>query len=93
MVVARKAGAEPGRSVLFRITGPVAHRVAVVVDAEGRGSRAGEAPDAPSAELELDWEGYVRLTAGRCGPDAVDVRVTGDEELAGRVLASMALTP
>jgi uncharacterized protein (TIGR03083 family) len=93
LVVARKAGAEPGQSVLFRIGGPVEHRVAVMVDGEGRGAFAGEVPDAATAELDMDWECYVRLTAGRCGPDAVKVRVKGDAELAGRVLDGMALTP
>ncbi|QKG21980.1 maleylpyruvate isomerase family mycothiol-dependent enzyme [Actinomadura verrucosospora] len=93
LVVARKAGAEPGQSVLFRITGPVEHRVAVVVDDGGRGSFAEDVPDAVTAELDLDWEGYVRLTAGRCGPDAVKSQAKGDAELAGRVLANMALTP
>ncbi|MDL4819702.1 maleylpyruvate isomerase family mycothiol-dependent enzyme [Actinomadura opuntiae] len=93
LIVARRAGAGPGQSVVFRITGPVEHRVAVVVDGDGRGAWAGEMPDAASAELELGWEGYVRLAAGRCGPDAVKAQVKGDEELAGRVLANMALTP
>jgi hypothetical protein len=79
--------------VLFRITGPVEHRVAVVVDGDGRGAFAGEAPDGATAELDMDWEGYVRLTAGRCGPEAVKVQARGDAELARRVLAGMALTP
>jgi uncharacterized protein (TIGR03083 family) len=93
LVVARKAGAEPGQSVLFRISGPVEHRVAVLVDGEGRGAFTGEVPDAATAELDMEWECYVRLTAGRCGPDAVSVQVKGDPELAGRVLEGMALTP
>ncbi|WP_030171280.1 maleylpyruvate isomerase family mycothiol-dependent enzyme [Spirillospora albida] len=91
LVVARRAKAAPGQSVLFRISGPVEHRKAVVVDAEGRGAW-GE-PDAPTARLDMDWETFVRLAAGRCGPDAADVRVAGDAELAGRVLSAMALTP
>jgi hypothetical protein len=41
----------------------------------------------------MDWETYVRLTAGRCTPDAVTVHVTGDPALAARVLAAMAVTP
>jgi uncharacterized protein (TIGR03083 family) len=93
LVVARRAGAAPGQSVLFRISGPVEHRSAVLVDGDGRGGWADEVPDAPSAELAMGWECFVRLTAGRCGPDAVAVRVKGDAELAGRVLANMALTP
>ncbi|MFD0684488.1 maleylpyruvate isomerase family mycothiol-dependent enzyme [Actinomadura fibrosa] len=93
MVVARRAGASPGQSVLFRISGPVEHRTAVVVDADGRGGWADGEPDAPTAALDMDWESFVRLAAGRCGPDAVKVRAAGDADLAAKVLAGMALTP
>ncbi|MFC4053458.1 maleylpyruvate isomerase family mycothiol-dependent enzyme [Actinomadura syzygii] len=94
-VVARKASAEPGRSVAFRISGPPSYDVAVRVDDDGRGHLA-EPADAgadPAAELGMDWETYVRLTAGRCAPGAVTVTVKGDRELASRVLTAMAMTP
>lgn len=90
-VVARDAGAEPGQSALFEISGPPDFRAGVEVDGEGRGRLA--EPAAPTAVLSMDWESYVRLAAGRCGPDAVKVAVTGDADLAARVLAAMAVTP
>lgn len=90
-VVAKKAGAEPGRSVAFRISGPPDFHVAVRVDDDHRGRLA--EPEKATAELSMDWETYVRLTAGRCTPEAVTVRVDGDRELASRVLAGMAMTP
>lgn len=93
LVVARRAKASPGQSVLFRISGPFERRKAVVVDDDGRGVWADGEPDAPTVRLDMDWESFVRLAAGRCGPHAVDVKVAGDAELAGRVLAGMALTP
>lgn len=90
-VVARPARAEPGQSVAFRISGPPGFHVAVRVDDDRRGHWA--EPDAPTAELSMDWETYARLAAGRCTPDDVTVQVGGDQDLAARVLASMALTP
>lgn len=91
LIVARRAKAGPGRSVAFKITGPPDFHVAVRVDGDGRGHWA--EPDDPDAELAMDWETYVRLAAGRCTPEAVTVRRTGDRDLADRVLANMALTP
>ncbi|XRQ04759.1 maleylpyruvate isomerase family mycothiol-dependent enzyme [Actinomadura welshii] len=91
IVVARRAKAGPGRTVAFKISGPPDFHVAVHVDDDGRGSWA--EPGEPDAELAMDWETYVRLTAGRCTPEAVTVRLTGDQDLANRVLANMAITP
>ena len=87
IVVARFAKAEPGDTVAFRISDPVDHHVAVRVDADGRGHWT--EPAAPTAELAMDWETYVRLTTGRCTPDAVTVRTAGDQALASRILAKM----
>ncbi|TDB86786.1 maleylpyruvate isomerase family mycothiol-dependent enzyme [Actinomadura sp. KC216] len=90
-IVARPGKAEPGQSVAFTINGPPDFRAAVLVDGDRRGQWA--EPDDPTAALSMDLETYVRLTAGRCTADAVEVKVDGDEELAGRVLANMAITP
>ncbi|MEO3783871.1 maleylpyruvate isomerase family mycothiol-dependent enzyme [Actinocorallia sp. B10E7] len=91
-VVAKRAGAEPGQSVAFEITGARAYSVAAVVDENGRGS-LGDVPADPTARVRLDWEDYVRLAAGRCGPREVKAVIEGDLELAGRVLENMAVTP
>ncbi|TDD35064.1 maleylpyruvate isomerase family mycothiol-dependent enzyme [Actinomadura sp. KC06] len=90
-IVARPGKAEPGRSVAFTISGPPDFRAAVRVDGDRRGQWA--EPADPTAELAMDLETYVRLTAGRCTPDDVTVQIDGDKELAGRVLANMAITP
>ncbi|MGH3239674.1 MAG: maleylpyruvate isomerase family mycothiol-dependent enzyme [Spirillospora sp.] len=95
-IVARLGKAEPGRSVAFEISGPPDFHVAVRVDGDRRGHWT--EPDAPTTDalttgLAMDWESYVRLTAGRCGPDAVTVQVDGDADLAARILANMAVTP
>lgn len=90
-VVARLAKPEPGQSVALKISDPVDHHVAVRVDDDGRGHWTD--PGDPTVELAMTWETYVRLAAGRCTPDAVTVEITGDEDLATRVLANMAITP
>lgn len=90
-IVARSAKAAPGLSVRFTISGPPGFRAAVTVDENGRGHRSD--PETPTAELAMDWETYVRLTAGRCTPAAVSVQTKGDGDLAARVLAAMAITP
>ncbi|GAA0962689.1 maleylpyruvate isomerase family mycothiol-dependent enzyme [Actinocorallia libanotica] len=91
-VVARRAGARPGQSVVFEITGAREHTAGVVVDEAGRGVSA-DPPAEPTVRIGLDWEAYVLLAAGRRGPDEVKVVVEGDRELAGRILANMAVTP
>ncbi|MFA1551021.1 maleylpyruvate isomerase family mycothiol-dependent enzyme [Actinomadura chokoriensis] len=90
-VVARRAKAAPGECVAFAISGPPDHEVAVAIGEDGRGRWS--SGEAPTAELAMDWETYVRLAAGRCAPGEAAVRVTGDRDLAGRVLAAMAVTP
>ncbi|MEU5877659.1 maleylpyruvate isomerase family mycothiol-dependent enzyme [Spirillospora sp. NPDC047279] len=93
MVVAKRAGAAPGQSVAFRVTRPLPSTAYVEVGADGRGRLADEPGQVPTVTLSMDWETYVRLAAGRCGPADVTVEVTGDADLAGRVLAAMSVTP
>ncbi|TDC67797.1 maleylpyruvate isomerase family mycothiol-dependent enzyme [Actinomadura sp. GC306] len=92
LIVARRAKAEPGRTVAFDITGPPDFHVAVQVGEDGRGRWADDPADA-DVRLAMDWETYARLAAGRCTPDAVTVHSTGDPDLADRVLTNMGVTP
>lgn len=91
-VVAKRAGAGPGSSIVFKITGPPSFRSCVLVGDDGRG-RPVEPESHPTVTLAMGWEGYVRLAAGRCGPADVDISIEGDHDLAGRVLGNMAVTP
>lgn len=91
-VVAKKAGARPGESVAFDVTGAREYSACVLVNDNGRGA-FGETPAEPTARLGLDWQDYVRLAAGRCGAEEVKAVVAGDPDLAGRVLENMAVTP
>ncbi|MBG6093699.1 maleylpyruvate isomerase family mycothiol-dependent enzyme [Actinomadura viridis] len=91
MVVAKRAGAGAGTTVAFEVSAPLAFTARVRVGEDGRA----RAVDAGAADLTLrmDWETFVRLAAGRCGPEDVTVAAEGDTGLADRVLANMALTP
>ena len=92
-VVARDAGAPPGSTVLFDVSGPVAFTRTVSVGTDRRGSLTGEVPASPTVWLRMDWETFVRLGCGRVQPETADVKIEGDEDLAGQVLAKMAVTP
>ncbi|NDU75396.1 maleylpyruvate isomerase family mycothiol-dependent enzyme [Actinomadura sp. DSM 109109] len=91
-IVARAAKGAPGQSAALSISGPPDHEVAVAVGDDGRGAWA-DVPDSPAARIAMDWETYVRLTAGRCTARDAAVRTEGDGTLAGRILATMGVTP
>ncbi|URM90712.1 maleylpyruvate isomerase family mycothiol-dependent enzyme [Streptomyces sp. MRC013] len=94
-VVAKDAGAPPNTAVVFDVSGPVEFLRTVRVDAEGRGRVDGAPSLGPAVTLATDWETYVRLACGRVRPAAVAdrVKVEGDEDLAGAILAHFAVTP
>jgi uncharacterized protein (TIGR03083 family) len=96
-VVAKLASAPRGSVVRFTVDGPVSFDRAVTVDGNGRGQLApwaGGAEAGPvTTHLRMGWETYARLAAGRIPAAAAAVEVTGDEAVAGRVLARFAVTP
>ena len=92
-VVAKRAGAAPGSAVVVDVTGPVTGVYAVEVRGDGRGVPSAEPPGEPTVRLSLDTESFTVLCAGRRSAKTLPIRVVGDEELAGRVLASLTLTP
>ncbi|WP_149262501.1 maleylpyruvate isomerase family mycothiol-dependent enzyme [Actinomadura sp. K4S16] len=91
-IASRAAEGVPGRSAVFAISGPPDFEVAVTVGDDGRGTWS-DVPESPSARLAMDWETYVRLTAGRCTAADVTVRTEGDRELAERIVSTMGITP
>lgn len=90
-VVAKKAAAPEGSSVLFSLSGSAARAVGVVVR-DGRGVL--ETAPEPTVVLEMDSELFWRLGCGRVsGEAALDaglVGFKGDTELGRRVVANMA---
>lgn len=91
-VVAKRAAATAGTSVVFDISGPVAASYPVVVDPAGRGRGNETAPDRPTLRLTMTTEEFTTLAAGRRTAEALTVTIDGDAVLAQRVLSVMALT-
>ena len=50
-------------------------------------------PDEPTTRLRTDRESFILLAGGRRTAEPGRVEVSGDAELAERVLAAMAVTP
>jgi uncharacterized protein (TIGR03083 family) len=91
MVLAKRAAAPPGSTLVAEVHGSAP--VAFGVDDDGTGQRLTELPADPTVRLAMDREAFVVLAGGRRTAGDVTVRVEGDQELGTRILASMAVTP
>ena len=91
MVLARRAGAPHGSTLVVSVEGHAP--AAFGVSDTGRGGALTEVPDQPTVQLAMDRESFVVLAGGRRTPDQVPVSVTGDRDLAARILAGMTMTP
>ncbi len=90
-VLVKKVGAPVGTSLVLDMEGS-APFVFVVNDA-GRGERLAESPAEPTVTLRMDRDSFIRLSGGRCEAEPGAVTVEGDQDLGGRVVASLATTP
>lgn len=101
-IVAKDAGIEPGHSVILDLTGPVVGRAGVRVEAgegkpvgmplfsgQGHDTRPGE----ESTTITLSTDAACRRAAGRVDVDDLHYTVSGDEEIARRVLEALPFTP
>ena len=99
MVVGKRAGAKPGQSVRFDLSGvehpdlPTGFAVLVGEDGRARQADPDSLPGGPTATVHLSFVDFVRLGGGRASADQVDATVEGDEDLGRRVLAGMSVTP
>jgi uncharacterized protein (TIGR03083 family) len=91
-VLGKKVRPPAGTTVVWDIEGTHAATHAVELTESGRAEPLSDPPARPSARLGMDTETFVVLAAGRRSPEDVDVRVSGDADLAGRVLQAMVLT-
>jgi uncharacterized protein (TIGR03083 family) len=89
-VLGKRVKPPAGTSVVWTLTGGVPLEVGAVMGDDGRAS--GDVAAHPTTRLVLTSEAFTVLGAGRRGPEAVDVRIEGDEELGREVLRGMALT-
>ena len=92
-IVGKKAAAPAGTTVVLDVTGVSPVHLAVEVDDTGRASVVTTDPTAPTVSLRMGVETFVVLAGGRRPVDAVQVEVTGDDELGRRILEAMAVTP
>jgi hypothetical protein len=86
--VVGKLGKTPeGSRILFELTGPLARRIRVSVD--GRAQVVDDfGGGEPTATIRLDGLQFTRLAGGRpmCPARAQDVDLSGDKDVAGRIV-------
>jgi uncharacterized protein (TIGR03083 family) len=92
-IVGKKVGLPDGKSIVFHLTGPLHHDIAVIVDGRARQVDRVEHPD---TELTTDSTTFIQLAAGRIDPqaqiDAGRVTWTGDRELGDRAARNLRFT-
>jgi uncharacterized protein (TIGR03083 family) len=92
-IVGKKVGLPDGSSIVFHLTGPLKHDIAVTVD--GRARQVDSLPD-PTVELTTDSTTFIQLAAGRIDPqeqiDSGKVSWTGDSELGDRAARNLRFT-
>jgi uncharacterized protein (TIGR03083 family) len=89
-VIAKRAAASPGSTVVFDLAGTPP--VAFGVGEDRRGVPHAEIPSEPTVRIRLDLESYIVLAGGRRAPAEGAIVVEGDEELAKRILANLTVT-
>jgi uncharacterized protein (TIGR03083 family) len=91
-ILAKRVKAEAGTTLVVEVEG---HQpAAVTVDESGRGVTLAQPPadpPGPTVGLRMDRETFLLLAGGRRPAAARQVTVTGDADLATRVLAAMAV--
>lgn len=90
MVLGKRVSAPTGTSVVLAVP-EVGYEVGALVGDDGRATFA--EPESPTARIELTAQDFVVLAGGRRRPEQTLPVVTGDAELAARLLHSLAVTP
>jgi uncharacterized protein (TIGR03083 family) len=92
-IVGKKIGLPDGTSIVFHLTGPLRHDIAVVVD--GRARQVATVAS-PTVELTTDSTTFIQLAAGRIDPqeqiDTGKLSWTGDSELGDKAARSLRFT-
>ena len=90
-VLGKKVGAPTGTSLVLEMEGSAPY--SFVINDAGRGERLAEPPADPTVTLRMDRESFIRLAGGRREAEPGAVTLEGDQDLAARVMASLATTP
>jgi hypothetical protein len=91
MVLAKRAGAPAGTTLVVEVED--SEPAVFGIGDDGKGGRLAVVPDRPTARICLSREAFVVLAGGRRAAEQVAYDVSGDVDLAARVLATMAVTP
>lgn len=67
--------------------------VAATIGDDGRGQRLPESPAEPDVRLAMDRATFTNAAGGRRAPGEGEVAVTGDADLAARIIENIATTP
>ncbi|GAB2743178.1 maleylpyruvate isomerase family mycothiol-dependent enzyme [Nocardioides pakistanensis] len=92
-VVGKVVAPPAGTTVVLDVTGVSPVHLAVEMNESGRAVPVTDEPGDPTVVLRMDVETFVILAGGRRPADQVPVEIAGDDELARKVLAAMAVTP
>ena len=91
LVLVKRAAAPPGSTLVVEVAGSAPK--AFGISDSGRGEPLPHVPSDPTVRLEMDRETFVALAGGRRSAADVSVSVSGDADLAARILDGMAITP
>jgi uncharacterized protein (TIGR03083 family) len=91
-VLGKKVGAPAGTTVVLEVTGQHPQVLAAAVGENRRGASVDSLDGEPTARIVMDFETWILLAGGRCGPDDVEVEVHGDADLGRRVLDNLGVT-
>jgi uncharacterized protein (TIGR03083 family) len=90
-VVGKLGKAPDGSRVAIELTGPLASTIRVAVD--GRAQLVDDfGGQQPTATIRLDGPLFTRLAGGRAEPGAGGVELSGDQEVAGRIVEHLNYT-
>lgn len=96
-IVGKDAGAKAGQSIVINLTSHAGRTIAIVVDAVGKAGFTDTPPADPTLRLACDLETYLMLHGGRRTAEQLEAEgrlsITGDRDLAARVIPAMAVTP
>ncbi len=93
--VVEEMGARPYSAFVFDVHGEQEFMRTVRVSGEGEISIDGSVSLGPTVTVTTDWSTFLRLTCGRVRAESVadQLKIEGDERLAARLLANIAVTP
>lgn len=90
-VLAKKAGGEPGSTVVVEVEGHAPY--AFSVTESGKGVPVAGPVSSPTVTLSTDRETYVLLAGGRASADPSKVTITGDTTLGTKIVENLNITP